>query len=82
MTIENLRGELQRRGIPKFAYNIGKDEDETYCLIEEPDGWHVFYSERGKRIDEQVFSSEVAACDELLQIVLKDGVVRQWMEEN
>ncbi len=82
MMIEDLRAELQRRAIPEFAYSLGRDENETYCLVGGPDGWHVYYSERGNRNDERVLTSEDAACAELLRRVLNDGAVRQWMEDH
>ena len=82
MTIADLRAELERRNIPTFAYSIGRDENETFCLVSEPDGWHVYYSERGHRNLETVFSSESAACDELLRLVTNDGAVRRWMADH
>lgn len=82
MTIDELRSELQRRTIPGFAFSIGRDENETYCLVREPDGWHVYYSERGNRNAEKVMASESAACEELMRRVLNDGTVRRWMDEN
>lgn len=82
MTIADLRAELERRNIPAFAYSIGRDENETFCLVSEPDGWHVYYSERGHRNIETMFSSESAACDELLRLVTNDGAVRRWMAEH
>lgn len=80
--IDELRSELQRRKAPGFAYSIGRDENETYCLVQEPDGWHVYYSERGNRNEEAVFASESAACEELLRWVLNDRTVREWMDEH
>ncbi|WP_020018033.1 hypothetical protein [Promicromonospora sukumoe] len=82
MTIDELRSELQRRRVPEFAYSIGRDENETYCLVQGPDSWHVYYSERGNRIAERVFASEATACECLVQMVLNDGVVRGWMDEH
>lgn len=82
MKVADLQAELERRMIPGFAYNIGRDENETFCLVPEPDGWHVFYSERGNRKLETVFVSESAACEELLRMVTNDGAVRRWMAEH
>jgi hypothetical protein len=39
--------------MPGFAYSIGRKEDETYCLVQESDGWRVFSSERGVRRTEK-----------------------------
>lgn len=82
MTTDELRSELQRRRVPGFAYSIGRDENETFCLVQEPDGWHVYYSERGNRNMETVFTSESAACEELLRWVLNERTVREWMDEH
>ncbi|MEU4385691.1 hypothetical protein [Promicromonospora sp. NPDC023805] len=82
MTIEELRSELRRRKVPGFAYSIGRDENETFCLVQEPDGWHIFYSERGIRSSERVLASESAACEELVRRVLGDSVVQSWMDEH
>ncbi len=80
MVIEELRAELQSCGIPAFAYSIGADVNESYCLIGERDGWHVYYSERGARRIEAVFLSESAACEELRRRVMNDGAVLRWVE--
>ena len=63
-------------------YSIGRDENETYCLVQEPDGWHVYYSERGNRNAEKVLASESEACEELARLVLTDRTVRDWMDEH
>lgn len=82
MTVEELRAELQSRGVPAFAYSIGADANESYCLTSERDGWHAYYSERGARNIEVVFPSEAAACEELRRRVMDDGAIRQWIEES
>lgn len=80
MTVDDLHAELRRRKVPSIAYSLGRDEDEAYCLVREPDGWHVYYSERGNRSSERVLDSESAACEELLERVLHDGAVRRWID--
>ncbi|MFI2363055.1 hypothetical protein [Promicromonospora sp. NPDC019610] len=82
MTINELRADLQRRQVPELAYSIGRDENESYCLIRERDGWHIYYSERGNRNAETVFASESAACEELLRWLLNDRTVREWIDEH
>lgn len=82
VTRADLRQELERRAIPSFAYGIGRDENEAYCLVPQDDGWHVYYSERGKRNAEAVFDSESAACGELLRRLLNDETLQRWMEEH
>ncbi|MEV1130535.1 hypothetical protein [Agromyces sp. NPDC049794] len=71
----DLRAELHRLSVPDSAYSIGYDSNEAYCLIEETDGWHVYYSERGRRNGEHVFSSEAHAGGELLRRILADGAM-------
>ncbi|MGR0218630.1 hypothetical protein [Agromyces sp. ZXT2-6] len=71
----DLRAELHRLSVPDSAYSIGHDSNEAYCLIEEPDGWHVYYSERGRRNGEHVLSSEADAGAELMRRVLADGAL-------
>jgi len=75
-----LREMLRRRGVPDSVFSIGRDSNEAHCLIEESDGWHVFYSERGHRNAEQVFSAESDAAEELTRRVLADGAVRSWID--
>jgi hypothetical protein len=55
---------LEARGID--VHSIGVDVDERYCLVRHQDRWHVYYSERGQRSGERVFTDEVAACRALL----------------
>jgi hypothetical protein len=57
-------------GVPRSAYNIGADENEAYCLTEEADGWHAFYSERGHRNNEHVFKDEADAVAEMWRTVV------------
>ncbi len=73
---------LRRLKVPATVYRLGGDENEAYCLVAEPDGWHVYYSERGNRNSEEVLPSESAACERLLMRVLSDGSVLSWMEDH
>ena len=76
MTISELRATLEAVGVPAEAYSIGRNENESYCLVEEAGLWHVFYSERGNRNDEAVFTDENNACQNLRERLLRDGSVR------
>lgn len=58
------------------AYDLNGDADEAYCLAYGPDGWHVFYSERGLRTGDRVLDTEAAACDLLLEMVARDPLTR------
>jgi hypothetical protein len=82
VTVDELRGELMRLRIPEFAYSVGGDQNESYCLVLEDARWHLYYSERGNRNSEQVFTSESEACEELLRQVLNDRALRDWMKEH
>ena len=82
MTLDELGSELRRLNVPAFAYSLGRDENESYCLVGAPDGWHVYYSERGNKNSDDVLPSESEACDRLLQRVLRDGSVQRWMDDH
>lgn len=78
--VKELRAELEKLGVPSCAYSIGSDENESYCLVHESDGWHCYYSERGNRVDEAIFAREQSACEDILRRLLGDGAVRRAME--
>lgn len=82
MSVEEFEAELQRRKVPTTAYSIGSDDTEAYCLVHELDGWHVYYSERGNRNSERVHAAESAACQDLLERLLRDGTVQRWIDEH
>lgn len=73
-TLETLAAHLASLRID--VHSIGRDLDERYCLVERPDGWHVYYSERGQRSGLRVFGDEDAACRALLRDVLADHGVQ------
>lgn len=62
------------RGIPF-------EEDDRLALLREADGWHIFYTERGKRFDERIFKSESDACDELLMWIAGISELRRSVWE-
>jgi hypothetical protein len=78
MSVDELRASLQHHDIPAIAYSLGRDKNESYCLVMEDDRWHVCYSERGKRTSESIFASESDACEELLKQILNDGAIQVW----
>lgn len=55
----------------KFNPNVYSLDDglpnDRLCLSEEAEKWCVYYSERGIRFDEEYFSSEEEACENLLR---------------
>jgi hypothetical protein len=72
---------LQTMGAPSEAYSIGSDRNESYCMVFDQQRWHVYYSERGNRNDERILVSEAQACQELLNMLLRDGIVRSVIED-
>ena len=80
MDLAALFLELQRCRVPSDAYSIRSDRNEAYCLTGSEGEWHVYYSERGNRNADSVFTSEDAACEELLRRLLSDGAIPRWME--
>jgi hypothetical protein len=74
MDLESL---FTAAGVPRTAYSIGSDDNEAYCLVEEPDGWHVYYSERGHRNNERIFAQEAVAIAEMWSTVMNDSTVQE-----
>ncbi|TCM42506.1 hypothetical protein [Kribbella sp. VKM Ac-2568] len=82
MNIQELSALLQSKGVPADAYSIGSDSNESYCLLLEQGSWHVYYSERGNRNEERVYTSEADACQALLDMLLRDRTVQSYMRDN
>lgn len=80
MNTSELSASLQALGVAHDAYSIGLDRDETYCLIHEQGLWKVYYSERGNRNDERAFTQEPPACRDLLDRLIRDGIVRSQIQ--
>ena len=80
MNTSELSALLKSIGAPTNAYSIGSDVNEAYCLVQDQGSWHVYYSERGHRNDERTFADEGRACQELLEMLLSDGLVREQMK--
>lgn len=78
----DVESRLQGLGVPESAYSVARERSETYCLVEEADGWHVFYSERGNRNSERVFVSKAAASDELVRLVTEDGAIQPLIQND
>jgi len=73
MKISELPGYLAAKGIRLDAYFLnGTDTTEAYCIEHGPQGWSVFYFERGLRSSEIVFDSENEACAELIRQLESD----------
>jgi hypothetical protein len=69
---------LDNFGVHPNAYDlVSGRRDETYTLISEADGWHVYYSERGQRNEERVHVTEAAAAIDLLERIARDPTTRR-----
>jgi len=67
MTIAELRTALERLGVPRTDYSLlrGGYPNECYCLVQDGDGWVVYYSERGHKSSVECFGTESEACEYL-----------------
>ena len=52
---------LEEMGVPGDSYSIDEESDESYCLVAATGRWSVYYSERGNRNQESIFTSERSA---------------------
>ena len=58
---------LDRLGLPLSIVSFdGPGIGECYAIEHGPEGWAVYYSERGSRVDERAFESESDALRYLL----------------
>jgi hypothetical protein len=63
MDIKLLKKELSLSKISKNAYSVMEnDKDESLCIHTSKNHWIVFYSERGLRTGEKIFTNENDAC--------------------
>lgn len=77
MTISELKAALVRERVRKDAYSLaGGLPNESYCIASCPEGWEVYYSERGSKSGRQVFQDESSACDYFLARILADHAAR------
>lgn len=76
MNTVELKAELLVRHVPEDAYSIGRDRDEAYRLIGVSGAWRVYYSKRGNRNNERVFSNEDSACLDLLNRLVRDAAAK------
>ena len=79
MNSQEMLVRFELLGVPRDAYSVGANRDESYSLIHEDGRWKVFYSERGNRNNEAVFVEEDAACRELFERVTRDRIVQSAM---
>ena len=76
MNRASCRAILDQEGVRPSAYSLEGDRDNAYCLGIAEGGWTVWFSERGRRIDEMQFDTEDEACSELVLRVVEDPTTR------
>lgn len=70
MNRKQLAAALEAEGFKTDSYDLtGGTPEDTYCLEDRGYEWAVYYSERGKRFDEEIFFDEGAACAFFLQLL-------------
>jgi len=78
MTLDELKAIVWTRKAPHgMAVDIPSDNyawEDRCCLINERDGWSVFYFERGHRMDECQFLSEEAAVERFISLSKRAGI--------
>ena len=76
MNILELQKKLNEIGVRKSAYSLsGGLPNERYCIENSGRQWSVYYSERGQRTGEKIFTNESKACDYLLKELQSDPTV-------
>lgn len=76
MTLAQLRRHLEENAVRRDAYSLeGGRPSEAYCIETSPDGYVVYYSERGVRTSLQRFDTEAEACARLLDLLRRDGLL-------
>jgi hypothetical protein len=72
-----LEAVLRRFGVDPQFYDLeGRAQDDAFVLRHEGDGWHVYFAERGIHRDEKVHQTEADACDDLLERISRDPLMR------
>jgi hypothetical protein len=67
ITRETLGELLVHTGVPPGSYHLyGAHIDDALVIDHRPEGWVVFYSERGAEFDLRLHHSEDSACRDLL----------------
>lgn len=78
MNVSDLAAALERENFDPRTYSLrGGNTSDTVCLCEERGKWHVYYTERGSRFDEQIHDTEDAACRAMLKWMLDPPFLRR-----
>ena len=76
MTIGLLKKLIEDNNISSIHYRLMCNglPDEKLCIYEDEElFWHVYYSERGKRSNEIIFTNESEACNYFWQKISRYG---------
>lgn len=78
LTRESAAALLGARGVHPTRYSLtGAQIFKGSVLRQAPEGWVVFYTERGRDDMRVVHSTEAAACQDLVERPLNDGSYRR-----
>jgi hypothetical protein len=78
MNRRELEAAAAREGIRRSTFWLeGGLPPERYVLSGGPDGWEVYYSERGERTGVERFDTEDEACDHLFVQLFRDPTTRE-----
>jgi len=67
MDKKELKKYLLEKNVPEIIYSLeGGLPSEKYCIEENNEIWHVYYSERGIKQSIGYFDDEESACNRLL----------------
>ncbi|WP_026424572.1 hypothetical protein [Actinokineospora inagensis] len=76
MNTESIVGLLAAIGVPAEVVSLGEEADNTWCLLQDNNGWEVFWREQGNRYDWARFTNEQVACHYLFGRLTWSQVVR------
>jgi hypothetical protein len=79
MDRNELRDILDQADIRADVFDLdGRDCDECLRLERTPNGWIVYYAERGLRTNERTFPNEDEACRNILKRLIDDAGARRF----
>lgn len=72
-TRDALAAHLDALGVRKGTYHLfGAHLEDAMVMDQRPEGWVVFYSERGGEYSPKVYDEEASACAELLNRLIDE----------
>ena len=78
MNRSELEQVLVEHKVSPLAYSLaGGLPNEQYVLDQSARGWSVYYSQRGERTRERIFTSEDGACRYLVGVLVRDTSTRE-----